>query len=173
MEEYVGELWHKLISRAASREHAAAAVELASVEKTLGVMFRAMGGDAGLRVAAAQDQAHGARRRWLERIAGSGERNAAASRDEETLRLPPRIACFTDAALNRDLYLWLAALAAEHAPDDDWLAGNQRATRAVLARYPGLRSRYVNAPARRCASAGQSAIVSWKKRVTSVLRDLR
>lgn len=142
MEEFVGELWHKLISRAASREHAAAAVELAAVEKTLGVMFRAMGGDPGLRVAAAQHQAHGARRRWVERLAGSGERDAPASRDDETLSLPPSIACFADAALNRDLYLWLAALAAEHRPGDDWLSGNQRATCAVLARYPGLRSRY-------------------------------
>jgi len=142
VEEYVGELWHKLISRAASREHAAAAVELAMVEKTLGVMFRAMGGDAGLRVAASQDEAHGARRRWLERIAGSGERNAPATRDEETLRLPPRIALFADTTLNRDLYLWLAAVAAEHRPGDDWLSGNQQATLAVLKRYPGLRERY-------------------------------
>jgi len=45
-------------------------------------------------------------------VAGSGERVAQARRDDETLRLPPEIAAFPDRALNRDLYLWLAALAA-------------------------------------------------------------
>ncbi len=115
MEEWVGGLWDRWITRSARRDYPEAAVRLADIEKTLGVLFRALGGDAGLRVAPAADQRHGARRRWLSRVAGTDDRAALASLDVETLRLPPSIALFPDRLLNRDLYLWLIAAAAhEH-----------------------------------------------------------
>jgi nitric oxide reductase NorD protein len=144
MEEWVGDLWHRWITKTARRDHPEAAVRLADMEKTLGVLFRALGGDAGLRVAAASDRAHGARRRWLERIAGSGERAAHASLDRETLRLPPAIAYFAERDLNRDLYLWLAAVAAHEPPPSkhEWIVRNQQATLLALHRYPGLKPRY-------------------------------
>jgi len=69
MEERVGALWDRWIRETARRDHPAAAVELKDIEKTLGVIFRALGGDPGLRVAAAADSEHGARRRLLQRIA--------------------------------------------------------------------------------------------------------
>lgn len=144
MEEWVGGLWDRFITKAARRDHPEAAVHLVEIEKMLGVLFRALGGDAGLRIAAAADRAHGARQRWLERIAGSGLRGAQASLDMETLRLPPRIAYFAERSLNRDLYLWLAAVAA-HEPEpsaDAWIVRAQLATLRTLACYPGLRPRY-------------------------------
>ena len=53
--------------------------------------------------------------------------------DEQTLALPPVIAVFADAALNRDLYLWLAAQAACHvATPAGWLADNLAATRRII-----------------------------------------
>lgn len=143
MEEWVGSLWDRFISRAALREFPHAAVELAAVEKMLGVVFRGMGGDAGLRVSPALVEQHGARRSWLERIAGSGERTAHAGMDGATLRLPARIALFDDAALNRDLYVWLAALAAHDVPSSEaWIVRNQRAAVVALAHFPGLQARY-------------------------------
>jgi nitric oxide reductase NorD protein len=143
MEEYVGKLWHDWVTRAAGGRHPQAAVKLAEVEKTAGILFRAFGGDPGLRVAAATSDAHGARRRWLQRLAGSGEKVARARRDAETLRLPPEIDCFPEKSLNRDLYLWLAALAAcDPAPQRPWFIRNQLAAQATLATYPGLRPRY-------------------------------
>lgn len=143
MEEFVGKLWHDWVTKAAGGSHPQAAVKLAEVEKTAGILFRAFGGDPGLKVAAATAESHGARRGWLQRLAGSGERAALARRDAETLRLPPEIAVFPDKALNRDLYLWLAALAAcDSAPRRSWLLRNQAASQAALAAYPGLRPRY-------------------------------
>jgi nitric oxide reductase NorD protein len=144
MEEFVGDIWDRLITRAARRDHPEAAVKLADIEKTLGVLFRALGGDAGLRVAVAAEQRHGARRRLLDRIAGSGEKSPHAALDNETLRLPAQIALFAQRELNRDLYLWLIAAAA-HEPEpsaDAWIARNQIATLRALARYPGLKPRY-------------------------------
>ncbi len=143
MEEYFGSLWHRLITRAAQREFKHAAVTLDEVERSVGLLFRAFGGDPGLRVAVAADARHGGRRRLLQRIAHSGEKIALAARDAETLRLPPVIALFPEKALNRDLYLWLAALAARTPTGGgDWLQLNQRATLSLLADFPGLRPRY-------------------------------
>lgn len=143
MEELVGKLWHNWITKAAGGSYPQAAVKLAEVEKTAGILFRAFGGDPGLKVAAAISETHGAHRSWLQRLAGSGEKAALAKRDAETLRLPPEIAAFPDKSLNRDLYLWLAALAAsDEAPQRPWLIRNQRATLAALRNYPGLKPRY-------------------------------
>src|SRR5690606_20923068 len=111
MEEAVGKIWHRLITRAAGVSYPAAAVRLKEVERTAGVFFRALGGDPGLRVAAATVDPHAARRGFIARIAGIGDRTAHARMDDVTLRLPPEIDAFPERALNRDLYLWLAALA--------------------------------------------------------------
>jgi nitric oxide reductase NorD protein len=143
MEEFVGKLWHNWVTKAAAGHYPEAAVKLAEVEKTAGILFRAFGGDPGLKVAAATAATHGAQRTWLQRLAGSGEKVSQARRDAETLRLPPEIAAFPEKALNRDLYLWLAALAASDvAPEQPWFIRNQRASRAALTRYPGLQPRY-------------------------------
>jgi nitric oxide reductase NorD protein len=143
MEELVGKLWHNWITKAAGGSYPQAAVKLAEVEKTAGILFRAFGGDPGLKVAAAVSETHGARRGWLKRVAGSGEKAALARRDAETLRLPPEIAAFPERPLNRDLYLWLAALAAsDEAPHRPWFVRNQLATLAALRDYPGLKPRY-------------------------------
>lgn len=145
MEEFVGKIWHRLITRAASQEHEEAAVDLEDVRTTVGIMFRALGGDGGLRVEAANASEHGARRSFLQRIAGSNKQVELAWRDVETLRLPGRIALFDDRTLNRDLYLWLAAMAAADDPQQHyggWAQHNQTLVNHTLDRFPGLRARY-------------------------------
>lgn len=150
MEEVVGKLWHRWVTRTALGNHPEAVVKLKEIERTAGVFFRALGGDPGLRVAAATEDEHGARRSLLKRIAGAGERAARARMDASTLRLPPEIDAFPERSLNRDLYLWLAALAAAHggieadgpdAADNDFRC-NQFATCAALHMWPGIEPRY-------------------------------
>ena len=142
MEEWVGGLWHRFVTQTARRDYAEAAVHLVEIEKSAGVVFRALGGDAGLRVTPACEATHGARRRWLSRLAGSDDKTSHAARDAETLRLPPSIAYFPQRSLNRDLYFWLIALAAHDPGTGSWIDRNQQATRATLTRYPGLMPRY-------------------------------
>ena len=48
MEETVGLLWHRLITRAAGGHFPKAAVKLKEIEKVAGVFFRALGGDSGI-----------------------------------------------------------------------------------------------------------------------------
>jgi nitric oxide reductase NorD protein len=142
MEEHVGQLWHRLITRTAATHHPQAAVTLSEVARSVGILFRALGGEGGLRVESAAAVAHGARRTWLQRIAGSHRKATLAWRDGETLRLPESIALFPDANLNRELYLWLAALATTPITETDWFTANQQRTLDVLNRFPGIISRY-------------------------------
>ena len=143
MEETVGRVWHDFITGAAGGRYPEAAVTLKEIEKTAGILFRAFGGDPALKVASATAETHTARRSLLQRIAGSNDRATLARLDCETLRLPPTIDAFPEKSLNRDLYLWLAALAAsDAAPEAPWHLRNQQATLTVLRDLPGLRPRY-------------------------------
>ncbi|HJV67624.1 nitric oxide reductase activation protein NorD, partial [Ideonella sp.] len=143
MEEWVGQQWHRVITRlAAPAPNAAATVRLADMQRTLALMFRAGGGAAAVRLAPAGERGIGGPRRWLQRIGGSGQRAALAGLQGEVFALPAELAVFDTPALNRDLYLWLAALASQCAPSGDWLADNGAATRAALAAFPGLAARF-------------------------------
>lgn len=141
MEETAGKLWDRFMTSVTDARHGQAAVTLTEISRTAGILFRALGGDAGLSVKAAQATEHGARRSWLQRLAGSGSKIELAWRDHEALYLPEELAFFPERTLNRDLYLWLIALAAEM-QDGDWIMESQHATRRVFERYPGFESRY-------------------------------
>ena len=143
MEEYVGELWDRLITGAAEKRHAAVGVQLDEIAKPAAIFFRALGGDPGLGISAAPAVRHGARRRLLQRVAGSGEKVELSWLDGEVLRLPSQIDLFAEKALNRDLYFWLVALAAVEIDHTlPWVVRNQQATLITLQRFPGLQSRY-------------------------------
>ena len=138
MEEWVGQLWHKMITRAARREYPEAAVRLEEIRRPAAIMFRALGGDGGLRIEAANETDSTARRNLLSRIAGTNRQVALAWRDTDTLRLPASIAWYAERDLNRQLYLWLAALATQQGRyAGDWLQQNAAASAAVLEAHPG------------------------------------
>ncbi len=143
MEEQVGAIWHKLITGVAEKRYPKEAVQLAQISKTAGILFRAWGGDSGLAVKSATATAHGARRSLLQRIAGSNLKTELTWLDGETLNLPATLDLFPERSLNRDLYLWLIALAATSSnPGLPWIQRNQQATLEVLQRWPGLLPRY-------------------------------
>jgi nitric oxide reductase NorD protein len=143
MEEHVGRLWDRLITRASCTRYPDAAVTLKTMQKTLNIVFRAMGGDGGLNIQSASATEHHARRTVLQRVAGTQHTVELGWLDDQSLRLPDVIDVFPDAALNRKLYIWLTALASQ---DDGqrgpWFARNQQLTVQALHRYPGLKADY-------------------------------
>lgn len=143
MEEAVGAYWHRLITRAAEKRYPHEAVKLADMSKTAGIFFRALGGDSGLDIRATSATEHGARRSLLQRVAGSNTKVDLSWLDDDTLRLPAQLDILPTRSLNRDLYLWLIALAAvDKNGHPSWEVRSQQATRAVFERFPGLRTRY-------------------------------
>ncbi len=144
MEEQVGTFWHRWITHAANHRNTAAAVSLDQYSKQLGIIFRALGGDGGLKIEASYATNHFGHRSLLQRIAGSDKRVHSSWRDERALLLPPVIDLFPDQSLNRDLYLWLAMLAST--PIDQttthWIEQNRQNTITTLKQFPGLQERY-------------------------------
>ena len=60
MEEFIGEIWHRFITKASEKRHTEVAVELDEIIKTAAIFFRALGGDPGLSISAAPATRHGA-----------------------------------------------------------------------------------------------------------------
>jgi len=146
IEEHVGSIWHRLITHAANKHYPEAAIYLDDVRRSVGIMFRALGGDGGLKIESTLATEYQTQRNLIQRIAGTNRHVDLSWRNEEALNLPACIDVFPDAELNRDLYLWLAALASGDSEiknnDLHWINYNQYLSRKVLTRFPGLAARY-------------------------------
>jgi nitric oxide reductase NorD protein len=142
LEEWVGSVWHRFITRRASPDFPEARVELIHQQRPLALLFRAMGGASGIGVEAASDRDLLLRRNVLQQIAGTCKQVPLAWCDEANLRLPSSLAVFPEVALNEELYRWLALLAAQAGQMRHWGRDNQRWTQQLLRRYPALRARY-------------------------------
>ncbi|MEH6443485.1 MAG: VWA domain-containing protein [Oceanospirillaceae bacterium] len=144
MEEVVGKLWDKWLTKQVSTEYADASVELADIQSQLIVFYRAMGGDASKTIELAEPRKLQIKRSALQKIAGSHQYFMLCWQDARSIRLPPYVAHFADKKLNENLYFWLVALAAHQEPINDWLVDNQAATIKIIARYPGLKRIYLS-----------------------------
>ena len=142
LEEWVGAHWHRFITRHASGEFEAARVTLESMRRPLGMLFRALGGAPGVALEATPARRLLLRRTWLQRVAGTCEQAPVSWFSGDSLRLPESLAVYPQAELNRELYRWLALLAASAGPLRHWAQDNQRWTRQLLDAYPALRPRY-------------------------------
>ena len=143
MEEWVGGLWHKYITRKANPEYDHARVSFDEVSKSVGMVFRALGGDSVKRVESATGREYLSRKSLLQKISGDTQLVSLAWQDEESLRLPESLAIFDDKSLNHDLYIWLAVLAAHHGGKfSHWATDNQTLVVNVLEKFSGLRNRY-------------------------------
>lgn len=110
LEETVGRAWHRLVGATASYPvHTDEAVTLAGVQGQIAIMFRALGGEAGVQIAGARSRKSGHRLGWRQRIGLGDESIDHPGRDGATVFLPDRIALFPDRDLNALLYRWLAA----------------------------------------------------------------
>jgi len=138
MEEFVGEVWHKLITGKARSDFSAARVELAGLQSQLATYFRALGGEPGKSVEGADARRFNTRRKLTQRVAGTHRRFPVCWQDDRSLKLPLSLACFEDAGLNEALYFWLTALAAQQPQVRHWLTDNQQATLSLLKQRPGL-----------------------------------
>ncbi|NJJ61076.1 MULTISPECIES: nitric oxide reductase activation protein NorD [unclassified Pseudomonas] len=142
LEEWVGSAWHRFITRRASVDFPHARVDLVDRQRSLAVLFRALGGASGIALEAASERDLLLRRNLLMRIAGTCKHAPLASCDGNRLRLPSSLAVYPTVALNLELYRWLALLAAHAGPMTHWARDNQRWTWLLLQRYPALLPSY-------------------------------
>ena len=175
MEEWIGQWWHRAITHLAEPQRTHVQVALKDMQRSISLLYRAGGGDAAVRVTPVAASRHGGPRHWLQKVAGSGLRSAMPELDAQTLALPPVISVFDSVELNRDLYLWLAALASVFEPTGDWIADNRAATARALQRFAGLRERHHRLTAAHLAqrpllSSLRAKDVPWEAAVQAALR---
>jgi len=184
-EELVGKKWHSLVRNQSSYpHHAEAAVRLEDIKDVISIFFRAIGGDPGIDVASVTATARDHRLSWRMRLGMDNERIEVARRDNDSLLLPNMIDFFPERALNRALYLWLAAFLA-HAPDMPrikprnplhrdlvFIAQAWRATETILAKYPGLRQKYADLCDALAAARPIRELPTFEARLEKIIRDL-
>jgi nitric oxide reductase NorD protein len=162
-EETVGNLWHDMASGiGAGVTYPEAGVTLASVRPSLAVLFRALGGAAGVELSEAPETLVRHRLPIRRTLGAERDREWVARYDGERLTLPPVIEVFPEARLNRASYFWLTSLAAVsdisaldlagEGPTHDGvqIRANAAAADRAFALCPGLRAAYTEA-ARFCA----------------------
>lgn len=184
LEETVGRAWHRLVGATASYPvHTDHAVALSDVQAQIAVMFRALGGEAGVAVAGAGSRKSGHRLGWRQRIGLGDESLAHPGRDAATIFLPERIALFADRELNAALYRWLAAWFAMVPPSaieevdplrrDLLVLRRALATSAaVIARFPGLAGPYARLAAAAAAARPQRPLPRIEREVEQIVLAL-
>lgn len=112
-EEVVGDIWHRVASRIGAPPHfSEAAVTLDDMRTSLAVLFRALGGGAGVEMGAAPAVRADHRLGLMRRIGTEAEMLHLPRFDGARLGLPPVIDAFPTQALNCACYRWLVAISA-------------------------------------------------------------
>ena len=144
MEEWVGIKWHKYIVGKSRKHFPAAKVHLQDFRNHLSIFFRAMGGEKSLTIESTSAIRHGAYQGFLQRISASGQKAELAHFGNECIYLPSELAYFNDKQLNKDLYIWLTAIASidKNSSDQHWIIQNQINTQNILKSWPGLKNKY-------------------------------
>ena len=145
MEEWVGEKWHNFIIRKSTLSYPQSQVKLSGFKSQLGVFFRALGGDKSYKIESSVALKNYGYKKFLQKIAGSNKRIELPHFGSEQFFLPSVISCFNNESLNKDLYIWLTALASfgkEKTNKETWIIRNQKLSQEVLNQWPGLEKKY-------------------------------
>ncbi|HYD31101.1 MAG TPA: VWA domain-containing protein [Azospirillaceae bacterium] len=183
-EETIGRLWDRLVGNAVSYpRHPQAAVTLESVRPRLAVLFHALGGPGGVRLAAGSAGASGHRLTLKQKIGLGTERLERPVLDGITLQLPSQLDILPDRVLNERLYEWLAAFFAHLGPpvprpadplqaDAAFLRRAAATTARVLEDWPGLRRSYAPLGAAIAAIRPKRSLPPWEAAAESAVRRL-
>jgi len=142
MEEYVGKIWHRAISKFSDHRFPEATVYLADISDRLALQFHALGGHASIQIMPTQRTLWAAKPSLMSRFANVGDKTELAWKDAESIRLPSEIAVFPSKSLNQKLYLWLLVLLSFSGTQKDWIKDNQINVLRALKALPGIRAVY-------------------------------
>ncbi|MFM2278389.1 MAG: hypothetical protein RLZZ444_620, partial [Pseudomonadota bacterium] len=110
LEETVGRAWHRLAGDTRTwPRYAEAAVMLEEMLPVLSVCFRGFGGERTVQLVPARGKTSQHRLKLRQRMGLGEEKLIHPARDEASVMLPPVLDLMPEKALNRDLYVWLAA----------------------------------------------------------------
>ncbi len=146
MEEYVGKVWDRFVTKKTNRFHEDKKVFFTDISKSLHLFFHLMGGEKGKDLQITDKRHISTSRTVLEKISFLGEEFYLAWQDEKSLYLPSSLAYFPSVELNKMHYFWLITMLSKtNINENNILSENQRVIKEIISRYSGFKIFYKKA----------------------------
>ncbi|WP_419773478.1 nitric oxide reductase activation protein NorD [Halarcobacter sp.] len=146
MEEYIGKVWDKYITKKARKNFEEQTVFFEDNKKALRIFYHLLGGDKTKELYITDKRSILKKRRTLsEKVSGVGKEFYLPWQDEEALYLPPSISYFKDEKSNQLLYFWLIAMMSNiDVNKKNIISSNIKTTKYLLSKYEGFEDFYHN-----------------------------
>lgn len=146
MEEYIGKVWDKYITKKARKNFEEQMVFFEDNKKALRIFYHLLGGDKTKELYITDKRSILKKRRSLsEKVSGVGKEFYLPWQDEEALYLPPSISYFKDEKSNQLLYFWLIAMMSNiDVNKENIISSNIKTTKYLLSKYEGFQDFYHN-----------------------------
>lgn len=146
MEESIGKVWNKFLSKKISTEHEDARVYFTSRSKTLKLFYHLLGEEKAKDLHITDKRFIKTSRSFLNKISGSGKSFYLTWQDDKGVYLPESLALFPTIELNEMLYFWLIAMSTRTPIySKNHAKSNLVSTQELISTYTGFKSFYEEA----------------------------
>ena len=143
MEEHIGKVWDKYISKKATKSHDKQKVYFSDLKKSLKIFYHLLGGDKAKEILVTDKRPIFKQRTLIEKVSGIGKDFFLPWQDEKALYLPASLSCFSKKQDNEMLYFWLVAMMSKKTINQNNLViQNIKNTNELLQTYLGFNSFY-------------------------------
>jgi nitric oxide reductase NorD protein len=143
MEEHIGKVWHKYISKKSSKTHETQRVFFLTKKRALTLFYHLLGGHQAKELKITDKRPLLKQRTVIEKISGAGKTFFLPWQDEKNIYLPESLACFSQKKDNEMLYFWLVAMMCHiKVNTQNIIAENMRVTQYLLNTYVGFNDFY-------------------------------
>lgn len=143
MEEHIGKIWHKYISKKAIKNYDEQKVYFQDLKKSLKIFYHLLGGDKAKDILITDKRPIFKQRTLIEKVSGVGKSFFLPWQDEKALYLPASLSCFSKKQDNEMLYFWLVAMMSKTIiKQNNLIIQNIKNTNELLNTYEGFNSFY-------------------------------
>ena len=143
MEEHIGKVWDKYISKKAAKSFDEQKVYFQDLKKSLKIFYHLLGGDKAKDILITDKRPIFKHRTLIEKVSGAGKNFFLPWQDEKALYLPASLSCFSKKQDNEMLYFWLVAMMSKPTvTQKNLIIQNIKNTNELLNTYEGFNSFY-------------------------------
>lgn len=143
MEEHIGKVWHKYISKKAIKSYDEQKVYFQDLKKSLKIFYNLLGGDKAKDILITDKRPIFKQRTLIEKVSGIGKSFFLPWQDEKALYFPASLSCFSKKQDNEMLYFWLVAMMSKTIiKENNLILQNIKNTNELLNTYEGFNSFY-------------------------------
>jgi nitric oxide reductase NorD protein len=143
MEEHIGKVWHKYISKKAIKSYDEQKVYFQDLKKSLKIFYHLLGGDKAKDILITDKRPIFKQRTLIEKVSGVGKSFFLPWQDEKALYLPASLSCFSKKQDNEMLYFWVVAMMSKTIiKQNNLISQNIKNTNELLNTYEGFNSFY-------------------------------